>query len=88
MGVAFVVLSCCINVVPFPWWWCLAVVAGGGGSGMMLACRYHLQDVIVGKIYFLLVRIKVKHMELQVIKRESTGTGIAYVVYLKREVNM
>lgn len=37
--------------------------------------RYHLKDVIVGKIYFLLVRIKIKHMELQVIKRESTGTG-------------
>ena len=38
--------------------------------------RYHLKDVIVGKIYFLLVRIKIKHMELQVIKRETTGTGI------------
>jgi vacuolar protein sorting-associated protein 26 len=37
--------------------------------------RYHLKDVIVGKIYFLLVRIKIKHMELQVIKRETTGTG-------------
>lgn len=38
--------------------------------------RYHLKDVIVGKIYFLLVRIKIKHMEIQIIKRESTGTGI------------
>ncbi|RUS87499.1 hypothetical protein EGW08_004753 [Elysia chlorotica] len=38
--------------------------------------KYHLKDVIVGKIYFLLVRIKIKHMELQVIKRETTGTGI------------
>ncbi|XP_005101984.1 vacuolar protein sorting-associated protein 26B-like isoform X2 [Aplysia californica] len=37
--------------------------------------KYHLKDVIVGKIYFLLVRIKIKHMELQVIKRETTGTG-------------
>ena len=37
--------------------------------------RYHLKDVIVGKIYFLLVRIKIKHMEIQIIKRESTGTG-------------
>lgn len=41
-----------------------------------MTCRYHLKDVIVGKIYFLLVRIKIKHMELQVIKRETTGTGI------------
>eukprot|EP00050_Salpingoeca_kvevrii_P011922 m.18951 g.18951 ORF g.18951 m.18951 type:complete len:151 (-) comp3709_c0_seq1:187-639(-) len=36
--------------------------------------KYHLKDVIVGKIYFLLVRIKIKHMELAIIKRESTGT--------------
>jgi hypothetical protein len=28
-----------------------------------------------GKIYFLLVRIKIKHMEIVIIKRESTGTG-------------
>jgi len=37
--------------------------------------KYHLKDVIIGKIYFLLVRIKIKHMELAVIKRESTGSG-------------
>ncbi|BES98849.1 Vacuolar protein [Nesidiocoris tenuis] len=37
--------------------------------------KYHLRDVIVGKIYFLLVRIKLKHMEIAIIKRESTGTG-------------
>lgn len=37
--------------------------------------RYHLKDVIVGKIYFLLVRIKIKHMEIAIIKRESTGIG-------------
>ena len=37
--------------------------------------KYHLKDVIVGKIYFLLVRIKIKHMEIAIIKREQTGTG-------------
>jgi len=37
--------------------------------------KYHLQDVVIGKIYFLLVRIKIKHMEVVIIKRESTGTG-------------
>ncbi|XP_046494470.1 vacuolar protein sorting-associated protein 26B isoform X2 [Equus quagga] len=37
--------------------------------------KYHLKDVIVGKIYFLLVRIKIKHMEIDIIKRETTGTG-------------
>lgn len=37
--------------------------------------KYHLKDVIVGKIYFLLVRIKIKHMEVAIIKRETVGTG-------------
>jgi vacuolar protein sorting-associated protein 26 len=37
--------------------------------------KYHLRDVILGKIYFLLVRIKIKHMELAIVKRESSGTG-------------
>lgn len=41
----------------------------------MYFIRYHLKDVIVGKIYFLLVRIKIKHMEIDIIKRETTGTG-------------
>lgn len=29
----------------------------------------------MGKIYFLLVRIKIKHMEIAIIKREQTGSG-------------
>ncbi|GBN25955.1 Vacuolar protein sorting-associated protein like [Argiope bruennichi] len=37
--------------------------------------KYHLKDVIVGKIYFLLVRIKIRHMEIGIIKRETTGSG-------------
>jgi len=37
--------------------------------------KYHLKDVIIGKIFFLLVRIKIKHMEIALIKRESTGSG-------------
>ncbi|VDD81853.1 unnamed protein product, partial [Mesocestoides corti] len=36
---------------------------------------YHLEDVIVGKIYFLLVRVKIKYMEVQILRRESTGMG-------------
>ncbi|KAI5302155.1 hypothetical protein KEM56_000974 [Ascosphaera pollenicola] len=36
--------------------------------------QYHLKDVIVGRIYFLLVRLKIKHMELSIIRRETTGT--------------
>jgi vacuolar protein sorting-associated protein 26 len=42
-------------------------------SQMFLTSRYHLKDVIVGKIYFLLVRLKIKHMELSIIRRETTG---------------
>lgn len=38
---------------------------------------HHLQDTIVGKIHFLLVRIKIKHMELAVIRRETSGEGVA-----------
>ena len=37
--------------------------------------RYHLKDVIVGKIFFLLVRIKIKYMELCIVRRETTGFG-------------
>lgn len=37
--------------------------------------KYHLSDIIRGKIFFLLVRIKIKHMELQILKREATGSG-------------
>ncbi|CAG0894251.1 unnamed protein product [Cyprideis torosa] len=38
-------------------------------------CKYHLKDVIVGRIYFLLVRIKIKYMEIAILKRETTGSG-------------
>ena len=36
--------------------------------------RYNLRDIVVGKIYFLLVRIKIKHMEIAIIKKETSGT--------------
>lgn len=34
-----------------------------------------MKDVIIGKIYFLLVRLKIKHMEVALIRRESAGSG-------------
>lgn len=37
--------------------------------------HYHLKDVVVGKIYFMLVRIRLKHMELEIRKRETCGSG-------------
>ncbi|KAG7191969.1 uncharacterized protein KQ657_002575 [Scheffersomyces spartinae] len=38
-----------------------------------LRSRFSLLDVIIGRIYFLLVRLKIKHMELSLIKRETVG---------------
>lgn len=37
--------------------------------------KYHLNDVVLGKIFFLLVKIKIKHMEISIIRRETTGHG-------------
>ena len=37
--------------------------------------RYHMKDVVVGRIHFLLVRIKLKHMEIEIRRRETTGAG-------------
>jgi len=37
--------------------------------------RYHMNDVVVGKIYFILIRLKVKFMEISLIKVETSGTG-------------
>lgn len=37
--------------------------------------KYSLADVIIGKIYFLLVRIQIKNMEIEIRRRESTGSG-------------
>ena len=53
----------------------LALLVASVPFDMLPRFRYHLKDVIVGKIYFLLVRIKIKHMELAIIKRETTGSG-------------
>jgi len=39
--------------------------------------HFHLEDVIYGKVHFLLVRIKIKHMELAVIRRETAGNVAA-----------
>lgn len=36
--------------------------------------KYDINDVITGKINFLLVRIKIKYMELAMIRRETSGT--------------
>lgn len=36
---------------------------------------YTLRDCILGKVYFNLVRIKIKHMELNIVKKETVGSG-------------
>ncbi|KAB2066972.1 hypothetical protein ES319_A09G195600v1 [Gossypium barbadense] len=37
--------------------------------------KYHLKDVIIGKIYYFLVKIKIKTMDIEIRRRESTVTG-------------
>lgn len=34
-----------------------------------------MKDCILGKVYFNLVRIKIKHMELSIIRKEIVGSG-------------
>jgi len=36
---------------------------------------YSLKDCILGKVFFNLVRIKIKHMELGVVRKETVGSG-------------
>eukprot|EP00826_Nyctotherus_ovalis_P040739 TRINITY_DN4039_c0_g2_i4.p1 TRINITY_DN4039_c0_g2~~TRINITY_DN4039_c0_g2_i4.p1 ORF type:complete len:144 (+),score=43.76 TRINITY_DN4039_c0_g2_i4:616-1047(+) len=38
--------------------------------------KYHLKDCVLGKVYFLLVKIRIKIMELQLIRRETIGSGM------------
>ena len=40
-----------------------------------LNSRFSLKEVIVGRIFFFLVRLKIKHMEISLIRRESVGLG-------------
>mmetsp|Transcript_8533 Transcript_8533/g.10953 ORF Transcript_8533/g.10953 Transcript_8533/m.10953 type:complete len:359 (-) Transcript_8533:266-1342(-) len=40
--------------------------------------KYHLSDCITGNIHFLLVQIKIKHMEIVLIRRESSGKLSSY----------
>jgi len=37
--------------------------------------KYHLKDVIEGTVNFILVRLKLKYMELQIVKKELIGGG-------------
>jgi len=47
--------------------------------------KYHMKDIIIGKVYFLLVRIKIKHMELNIIRREQAGSGTGGQQYNESE---
>ncbi|CAI4044711.1 hypothetical protein SUVZ_10G1450 [Saccharomyces uvarum] len=42
--------------------------------------QYSLKEVIVGRIYFLLTRLRIKHMELSLITRESSGLQTSNVL--------
>lgn len=40
---------------------------------------HHLQDVVIGKVFFLLSRIKVKHMAISLVRRETVAVGADHV---------
>lgn len=42
--------------------------------------RYHLEDVVRGRIFFVLVEIRLKHMQVDIIRRESCAAGGSDVV--------
>ena len=42
--------------------------------------KYHLGDVIKGTIHFILARIKIKHMDIEIIQKEYVGKGDKEVV--------
>lgn len=46
--------------------------------------KYYLEDVVIGKIYFLLVRLKIKNMEISLNKVETSGTGAN--VFTEKEI--
>eukprot|EP01064_Diplonema_japonicum_P033370 TRINITY_DN6547_c1_g2_i1.p1 TRINITY_DN6547_c1_g2~~TRINITY_DN6547_c1_g2_i1.p1 ORF type:complete len:323 (+),score=30.18 TRINITY_DN6547_c1_g2_i1:61-1029(+) len=48
--------------------------------------NYHLQDVVLGKIFFLLVKIRIKYMELSLLKRETSGSYHEHDTMAKYEV--
>eukprot|EP01107_Rhizomastix_libera_P000893 TRINITY_DN1169_c0_g1_i1.p1 TRINITY_DN1169_c0_g1~~TRINITY_DN1169_c0_g1_i1.p1 ORF type:complete len:338 (+),score=73.31 TRINITY_DN1169_c0_g1_i1:35-1048(+) len=35
--------------------------------------KYHLKDVVIGKVYFLLVRTRIKFMEISLLRKEASG---------------
>lgn len=41
--------------------------------------HFKLDDTLVGRIYFLVVRLKLKHMELTLIRKETSGTAPSLV---------
>lgn len=45
-----------------------------------LHSKFHLKDCIQGKVSFNLVRLKIRHMELTLIRREQVGNGPAAII--------
>ena len=35
--------------------------------------KYHTKEVVIGKVFFLLVRLKIKHMQLDIVRKETVG---------------
>ena len=47
--------------------------------------NYHLKDCVIGKVYFLLIKIKIKTMEIAVVRREVYGQGWEYELIISNQ---
>ena len=41
--------------------------------------KYHLKDCVIGKVYFALIRVKIKSMEISIVRQETFGSGNTFL---------
>lgn len=49
--------------------------------------KYHLNDCVTGTVTFKKVSIRLKSMELQIIKRETIGAGNIFMLFIRTNCN-
>lgn len=65
-------------------------ISGGGGLGPLSSSSLNTPTRTTclpplfhpGKVFFLLVKLKVKHMELSIVRRETTGHGVSLYFFV------
>ena len=40
--------------------------------------EYHMRDCVLGKVSFLLMKLKIRNMFLDILRRETVGTGTIF----------